>query len=589
MNNAMIDYIKRLKPPAHPDGRQILMDGVKIGETLEAGRSRFIREGGQYRTHMAYKKDLTRQGRIYWNILLGLATLDDQVEGVKKIQAFVERTGMEVSCIQAIPSGLVALPKAYRDKAPQTTSFTMDSYEDYEKLVSAAPLEFTFNDYHLVSPNALETTIHALRAGSPRIGDVTQFFWGYPGFNDDLGRFIDVVKSFGIVASKKDEDVACETYLDDGFPAYFLDCSSYVGYAMLEHYIVTQLCGARYVISFGGLLSEGDSRMAVAMALDKALSTEDWPVLTYVNSSTNLQWDHDIHGNYGISCQEFLFEILVERKYKMGMGINPVSITEKIKVATIDDLLNILAAGKRCEEMAPYWEPFVDFTRLEQMRDEMVEQGRIFFNNALDGFKKAGIDVADPLELLMALKNFNPIKFEQAFHSTSTEDENGEIRPFYPTVMGRQTVNQRNEYVERLKQKGLQGSLKGRKIVMGSGDCHTYGLVLVEGVLHEMGATVINAGVDIDPIDLLDLADEEGTKIVGISCHNGQALDYGRQLLQLAKERDREYWIFMGGKLNAILPGQAEPTEIGPMLIEMGIHAENDIMLTVDQVRQLPA
>lgn len=589
MNKTMIDYISRLKPQAHPDGREILKEGVAIGNTLTAGRSRFIVEGGKYRTHMDYKKDLARQGKIYWNILLGLATLEDQIEGIQKFHQFVERTGMEVSCIQQIPSGLVALPPEYRDKAPQTTSFVINGSEDYQAIVAAAPFEITFNDYHLVSPNALASTIDALKAGSPRIGDFTQFFWGYPGFNDDLGRFIDVVKAVGIMASKHDEDFACETYLDDGFPAYFLDCSSYVGYAMLEHYIVTKLCGARYVISFGGLLSEGETRMAVAMALDKALSTPEWPVLTYINSSTNLQWDHDIHGNYGVSCQEFLFEILVERKYRMCMGINPVSITEKIKVATVDDLLNILAAGKRCEEMAPYWEKFIDFTRLEEMRDVMVEQGQIFFNNVLAGFKAAGIDIEDPLEMLLALKKFNPVKFEQAFHSTSTDDDSGEVKPFYPTVMGRQTVNQRNEFVEKLKMKGLQGSLKGKKIVVGSGDCHTYGLVLVEGVLHEMGATTINAGVDVDPIDILDLADEENTKFVGISCHNGQALDYGRQILQLAKERGKEYWIFMGGKLNAILPGHAEPTEIGDMLLDLGIHAENDIIMTVEQIKQLPA
>lgn len=589
MNQAMLDYIKRLKPATHPDGREILKEGVGLGQTLTAGRSRYLKESGKYKTHMDYKKDLARQGKIYWNILLGLATLDDQVDGIKKLHEFVERTGMEISCIQSIPSGLVALPKEYREKAPQTTSFTIEDYDDYQAIVSAAPFEFTFNDYHLVSPNALESTIHALQAGSPRIGDFTQFFWGYPGFDDDLQRFIDVVKSVGIVASKYHEEVACETYLDDGFPAYFLDCASYVGYAMLEHYIVTKLCGARYVISFGGLLSEGDTRMAVAMALDKALSTPDWPVLTYINSSTNLQWDHDIHGNYGISVQEFLFEILVERKYHMAMGINPVSITEKIKVATVDDLINILSAGKRAEEMAACWEPFIDFSRLEEMRDIMVEQGQIFFDNILAGFKEAGMDIEDPLELLLALKNFNPVKFEQAFHSTSTNDEGGEVRPFFPTVMGRQTVNQRNEFLDILKLKGLEGSLKGKKVVVGSGDCHTYGLVLVEGVLYEMGATTVNAGVDVDPIDILDLADEENTRIVCISCHNGQALDYGRQVLQLAKERGKDYAIFMGGKLNAILPGHSEPTEIGHMLLDMGIHAENDIVLTVEQIQALPA
>ncbi len=33
----------------------------------------------------------------------------------------------------------------------------------------------------------------------------------------------------------------------------------------------------------------------------------------------------------------------------------------------------------------------------------------------------------------------------------------------------------------------------------------------------------------------------------------------------------------MGGKLNTILPGDAEPTEVGPMLCDMGIQGDNDI------------
>ncbi len=38
--------------------------------------------------------------------------------------------------------------------------------------------------------------------------------------------------------------------------------------------------------------------------------------------------------------------ILAERKYKMGLGVNPVSITEKIAVPTLQELVNIFAQVK---------------------------------------------------------------------------------------------------------------------------------------------------------------------------------------------------------------------------------------------------
>ena len=304
-------------------------------------------------------------------------------------------------------------------------------------------------------------------------------------------------------------------------------------------------------------------------------------MLTYINGSTNMQWDHDIDGNYGFAAQEMLLEICAEKKFHMSLGINPVSITEKIAVPTLQELLNIYACGKRVEEKADEWMPLIDWTPIIEMKDVMVAEAKRYFANAMNAFREAGIDTEDPLEMLLMLKKFAPQRLESAFHSSTVDGQSMEVIPFYPTVLGRQTNEMRDEIVNALKNDGMEGSLAGKKIVIASGDAHAYGLMLVDGVLRAMGAQTDNIGVDMDPVDVLDAADEDGTPYVGISCHNGQALDYGRQLLQLAADRGREYVIFMGGKLNTILPGDAEPTEVGDMLCDMGIQADNDLKTTV--------
>ena len=98
----------------------------------------------------------------------------------------------------------------------------------------------------------MKTTINASKsAESARVGLISQFIWSQPGFTDDRQHMIDMVKSIGIVKSKKDDFIICDTYLDDGFPGYAMDCVTYVGYALLEHYIVHELCGARYQVSWG--------------------------------------------------------------------------------------------------------------------------------------------------------------------------------------------------------------------------------------------------------------------------------------------------------------------------------------------------
>ena len=588
MDSIMKEYIKNLKPEAHEPGKDLVQKGLEIGKTFEAGRSRFIKESdGKYSCHMDYKKECMREGKIVWELLVGLATLEDECEAIRELHKRSEKLGLGLNLIQTIPSSINGLPKEYRDKAPATTSYIMEGLDDYLAHTDAAPVDVIFADAHLSVPNAIETTVNALKAGSPRVGEISQFLWDYPGFDDDTKRYSDMVIALGIMASKRDEMFACETYLDDGFPGYFIDCMSYVGYALLEHHIVSTLCNARYSISGGGLLSEINTRMAIPVALHKLLSTDEQPVMSYINGSTNMQWDHDINGNFGTSCQEMMFEILVEKHYKMGLGINPVAITEKIAVPTMDELWDIFVAGKRTEEKADEWIPFVDFSHLDEMAEVIMKEGKQFFENTIEGFKEAGIDTDDPLELLLVLKRFDPVKFEQAFHPTTYKKDMTEIKPFYPTVLGRQTMEMKDEIVDELKAEGYkENELEGKTIVIGSGDSHTYGIILVEAVLKSFGATVVNGGVDMDAVEMLDLADEEGTKFIGVSCHNGQALDYGKQILQLEKERNKRYCIFMGGKLNAILPGHSEPTEIGEMLDDLGIDASNDLSCIIETIKK---
>lgn len=583
LDGRKLEYIRSLIPRDLPDGRALVQEGLALGRTLQAGRSRFVRENG-YRSFLEYRQKCRAEGRIVWQTLMGLATLREQVEAIRKVHEFSRRTGLELNLLQMIPSPVVALPRPLREKAPKTTSYLLDGFEDWQAHVEAAPIEIIFGDFHLSCPNALETTVNALRVGSSRIGEFSQFFWNHAGFSDDLQRFSDMLRALGVMASKREEHFTVETYLDDGLPSYFLDCASFAGYALLEHYLCTQLCGARYSVSFGGLLSEGDMRMGLAMALSKLLSTADQPVLSYVNSSTTMQWDHDLPGNYGISVQEFLFEILVERKYRMGMGIQPVSVTEALQVPTLQDLLDIFTAGKRAEEKAGEWERYMDFTALERIRDQMADKAVIFFRNILESFREAGVDTGDPLQMLMVLKRFNAGKFEGFFHPTV--EEGGEVRPYFPTPLARQAIEARDRIIETLRKEGCGRALAGKKIVVASADVHTYGLILVEGVLSAAGAEVVNGGVDLSPEEVLELADREKIRHIGISAHNGQALDYGKRLLELAAARGGRYHFFMGGKLNAILPGQSEPTDIAHRLRELGIQASNDLPETVRAVQR---
>ncbi|MFU2015851.1 cobalamin B12-binding domain-containing protein [Peribacillus butanolivorans] len=582
MNAAIKEYIASLIPKGFQDGRDLVKEGIEIGNSFELGRNKFLQKYG-YKNYLEYRKDCVSNGKMIWQLLLGLSSLEEELDAIKELDEFSNRTGLDIRTIQSIPSMLVALPHEYWENAPKPTSYLMKEEKDWFDHSDAAPIAVIWQDWHLSSPNNLKNTIYALKAGSPRIGTFSQLIWDYPGYKDEENRFSDMVRSLGIIASKRDDFITADTYPEDGLPGYFLDVASYVGYTLVEHYITEKLCGAKMSISYGGLLTEIQPRMAFGMAMHKLLGSEDEPILSYYNGGTIDQWDHDINANFGTGVQEMLIEILVELKYKMHTAISPVSVTEKLRVPTLQELFDIAAAGRRAEEKAKEWLPLMDFSPLEKMRDELIEKGTIFFNNVLDGFKEAGVDIEDPLQMIVMLKRINPVKFEEIFHPSI--EEKGTFTPYHPSVLGRQTMNEKERIVKTFLINN-KDKLKNCKVVAVSADGHSYGLLLVDNVLSELDATVVNGGVDMEPSSVLDLADEEGSNQILISIHCGQALDYSKQILKLAKDRGKEYHIFMGGMLNAMLPGNTEPVDVTDKLIEMGIHASNDLVHICQLVKQ---
>jgi methylmalonyl-CoA mutase cobalamin-binding subunit len=584
MDKALINYIASLIPRDFPDGRELVKEGYALGQTLPVGRSKFLEKFG-YKNYLEYRKDYAAKGKITWQLLLGLATKEEEIEGIKELEAYSERTGLDIWAVQSIPSMLVGLPYEYWEKAPKPTSYTMHGLQDWMDHAEAAAIQIIWQDWHLSCPNNLETTIHAIRSGSPRLGTFSQFIWDYPNYTDELKRYSDMVRSLGILASKREHFITADTYAEDGYCGYFFDVASYVGYTLVEHHIIEKLCGAKMSISYGGLLTDIQPRMAYGMAMHKLLGSEEEPILSYFNGGTLEQWDHDIQANFGTGVQEMLIQILVELKYKMMATISPVSITERLRVPTLQELFDIASAGKRAEEKAPEWLPLMDFTPLEQMRDLMIEKGLLFFDNVMNAFKAAGVDTEDPLQMIVVLKRFNSVTFEQSFHP-STQD-GGAFEAYVPSVLGHNTLDQGAQIVADLNRKGYRDALQGKKIIVVSADGHSYGLMLVDHILNELKAHVINGGVDMYPVDVLDLADEEGTSIIMVSAHIGQILDYSRQITELARRRGRTYHIFAGGMLNALPPGYTEPIDVTDQVRELGVYATNDLLEAVEFIRKI--
>jgi hypothetical protein len=78
---------------------------------------------------------------------------------------------------------------------------------------------------------------------------------------------------------------------------------------------------------------------------------------------------------------------------------------------------------------------------------------------------------------------------------------------------------------------------------------------------------------DRDPEQILDLAASHDCSRLAILTHRGQGLAFGSRLVELMSGRAEGYAVYAGGKLNTILEGDSEPTDVADRLAELGIIA----------------
>ncbi len=582
MDTALKEYLQSLIPVGFPDGRKLLEEGREMGRKINVPRSRFLEERG-CDTYLEYRKKRLAEGKQTWQLLIGLATLEEEIEAIRKIDEFNREyaaLGMEIAGVQSIPSQIVGLPHEYWETFPKQTSYEMRDPADWKAHSDAAPIQVAWQDFHLACPASLQTTINALEAGTDRLGCFSTLIWEYPGYHDEVNRFSDMVRSLGILSTKKDRCIDVVTYPEDGLPGFFLDVVSWVGYMMIEHYIAVNLCDTLFSVSYGGLLTEIRLRMAFALAAHKLFSDPDHPGVVYYNGGTVDQIDRRVNANYGTSVPEMLMQVLLNLKYNLPVIISPTAVTEALRTPSLDELLDIAAAGMRAESKAQEWLPIVDFAPIEAMSEELIEKGTKFYDNVMNGFREAGVDVGDPLQMIVMLKRINAARFEQCFHPSL--EEFGSFKPYFPSQLGQRTMEMKDEIVRDLKSRNY--NLSGRKIVCASADVHSYGLMLVDNVYAALNATVVNGGVDMEPAAVLDLANEEDTDTICISCHCGQSLAYAHRITSLAKERGKKYKIVIGGMLNALLPGNELPVDVTDLINETGVCGTNSFAQAIEYI-----
>jgi methylmalonyl-CoA mutase cobalamin-binding subunit len=359
--------------------------------------------------------------------------------------------------------------------------------------------------------------------------------------------------------------------MDDGMPSHFVDNASLVGYALLEKYVVDDLCGARYATGFGGLISDIPTKVAVWLALHEVLKAEH-PCLSYLYGNTISPSDTYLAQNFGVIAPEMAVFGAVEKRYRTGVSFLPTPITEKIEVPTPAAIGEARMAAGKAAARATEFDKLIDWSVVESMRDVLVENGRLFFRNALAVLSQSGVDMRDPLQVLLAIRRIGAHKLEERCHPGERDASRPSgIVPFVPTELLTMAQQMAMAELTTTRSKGLELAVKGKKFIVASADTHWYGAYALKTVLRELGAIVVDAGAECDPEELVEIAQQDPRSALAVSTHNGQCLAYGRSLTELLRLNGLSCPVFIGGKLNAILEGDSELTDMCGRLREVGV------------------
>ena len=550
-----------------PKGRDLVAAGMARGRGIQVVPSAFSRHTG-FRGEAQLKAARAAAGELAWSMILGQASLDAQVDGLRYLDELGRRTGHVIDRAMAIPDWSSGLPPHLRERAPKGTSFVLDGLEDHLRIAQAAPMSPAFCDWHIGSPYCVENTVAAIAAGGSSHGVLAQFTWDMPLVEDEVAGIAENVTAIGVVAARRNEGLFVDSYMDDGMPGHFVDNVSLVGYALLEKYVVDDLCGARYATGFGGLISDLPTKIAVWLALAEVLAAEH-PCLSYLYGNTLAPSDADIVQNFGVVATEMAVFAAVERRFRTGVTLLPNPITEKIQVPTPEEIGEARLVAGRAADHGAALDALLDWPAVAALKAVLVEQGRLFYRNALAVLAQSGVDVRDPVQVLLALRHVGAHRLEQLCHPAGPDpSQAGGVAPFLPTELLAMTHEMARAELAAIPD---HAALQGRRCLVASADTHWFGAYAVRTALEALGAEVVDAGSECEPAELARLAAKARVDAVAVSAHNGQCLTYGTRLVELLRRNGPPCTVYVGGKLNAILPGADAPSDVTAQLRAAGI------------------
>jgi len=553
-----------LIPEAIPDWNTVLGEGRAAGQAVERDRTAFHRYRGVDSQH-EWRMRCRAEGRPRTIMNIGLADWPQTREALAWIWAQFEHEGLPPpDSYQLILERRMGLPAHLRADMPQETGPVLAG-PDWKEAAQTVPIQ---PQAPLVcSPASFENVLEALAAGFDTLGNFSGFVLRYPYWDDDVAQISSVLRALGAMSAHRDSGVVVDSYLEDGHCGMFLDLRSIVGWALVERHLVEHLCGARYAVACGGLTADPFERAALFRAHE-------------INASSDLLCNGYLHGgtvghvesltrNLGLFTHDTSVSLAANRHFNWGTAYLPVPLTERERVPTPEEILDVHRMARALEPHAVDLAQHIDWTNVERHAQSLAEAGRLWWSRLRECLQTGGFDTDNPLQLMLALRRISPQLIERiGLGEDAAQPE--------PTALAR--------LIDTAQQEARASVAKaprcdGLRAVVASSDIHFYAKPVLEAVLADRGVEVVDGGLAADPEQLVAMAVASQCSAVVVTTHNGWALNFGRRL---ARDRDRlapQLLLVMGGVLNEDTgPGSnsSVPRDVSIDLRALGVVATND-------------
>lgn len=586
MENILRDKIREiLRGTCLPKMGDVLNESNDIAKSIKITPSSFMKKY-DVSSELEYKKRCVKEGRIMYHAHIGMNTWQETACALNEVYRFAEANSFRLDRAGICLDRRMSLPLSMRKSVPQESGPYLETEADWMQVGQSAPIQPHMGDFIIGFPASTENAVSALRAGVTTVGNLSQFFaHEAPMWKRRDITTVETVRAIGIMGCLRDKGTLMHSYLDDGFGALFLDCSTSAAWAYMEKYIVENLLGAKLAHCVGGLVSDPIKRSGWIFALDEIHEHDCVGSMFYGDTISS---DMNPEKNRALTAEYLMWDIMTQLECPTGHALLPVPFTEAQRAPSLDEICEVQLWGREIEKIARRMHPNFNFTEPKKFASSICTRGKKVFNKAIEYFADCGVNIKDAVEMLYLLKCIGPRAFEDAFNPSAKDEisTNKETKPI-PNDIFTKTLDQVKIWTPFYKSKEVTDKLSGRRVLTASTDVHEHGLLLINKLLQQAGCHVSTIGAERNPDEVILEAASSNTEAVFISTHNGMALEYARNLIDEMEEQNFTVPICMGGVLNQNTEEGTVPVDVSSLLEDMGIAIVTDLSTLPERAAKL--